>query len=475
MVLDQSTEEFAIYFPFPYSTIRFVVTMIRKISPIEQGGRPVTETTDTVVEDVISLQPRRQKKRKTIVADAGGPPHPPKRLKEDHGTPSGASVGGKSMSAVQQLLAEAVQNAEVKEREGEDCIDSITELNLRTISAPQRFVISLDSSHHSGANIAEAWVDSFVRPFVPVITASTTITSTADPAVVVKEKIVKPSLFSADSTSAGGTDLAIGGFTDLTDSDFLVGGIRIVINLNSDLQKIYVPQWKMTNGSRLDDGGVCREIVDEFAPPKFFASVRGMEHYQLFIEFNEKDGLLKARDEEIKSLNAQMLLKEAEAAEAIRLLVEASNFETLEKSLRDEVNALNKRNTILEKERNSLDVKVTDLEASVVHELQASSSGLKVKLSHYENLAERLEEFQDAQLKVVNDKFDKLYTDFVEMTLHLEERFYPHLITIIVGRRWLLTYEIELAIAKCLNSPEYLFALGITISKAIEKGMQDGL
>ncbi|GKF80172.1 hypothetical protein Tco_0238774, partial [Tanacetum coccineum] len=42
--------------------------------------QPVTETTDIVAEDVIPLQPRRQKKRKTIVADAGGPPHPPKRL-----------------------------------------------------------------------------------------------------------------------------------------------------------------------------------------------------------------------------------------------------------------------------------------------------------------------------------------------------------------------------------------------------------
>ncbi|GKG08613.1 hypothetical protein Tco_0334445, partial [Tanacetum coccineum] len=39
-----------------------------------------------------------------------------------------------------------------------------------------------------------------------------------------------------------------------------------------DLQKVYVPRWSMTNGSRLDDGRVCREMVDEFAPPKFFAS-----------------------------------------------------------------------------------------------------------------------------------------------------------------------------------------------------------
>nr|GEY97746.1 hypothetical protein [Tanacetum cinerariifolium] len=33
----------------------------------------------------------------------------------------------------------------------------------------------------------------------------------------------------------------------------------------------------------------------------------------------------------------------------------------------------------------------------------------------------------------------------------------------------------ELAVTKCLNSPEYFLALGTAISKAIEKGMQDGL
>ncbi|GJR73243.1 reverse transcriptase domain-containing protein [Tanacetum coccineum] len=41
--------------------------------------------------------------------------------------------------------------------------------------------------------------------------------------------------------------------------------------------------------------------------------------------------------------------------------------------------------------------------------------------------------------------------------------------------RWLLTHGLKLAIAKCLNSPEYLSALGAAIGKAIEKGMQDGL
>nr|GEX31984.1 reverse transcriptase domain-containing protein [Tanacetum cinerariifolium] len=423
---------------------------------------------------------KASKEKETIIADAGGPSHPPKKFREDHGTLSGASVGGKSRSVVQRLFAGVVKNDEAG---GEGHIDSITGLNLRTINAPQRFIISSDSSHHSGANIVEAEVDSFARPSVSVIIAATSITSTVDPAVVVIGKIVKPYLFSIDSTSAGGTDPAMGGFTNLTCSDFLVGGIHTVTNPDSDLQKIYVPWWNVTNGFRLNDGGVFHEMVDEFTPNTFLhlAEVRMRAEYnirekrRLESVVEEKNQLLKARDEEIENLKAQMLLKEAEVAKVIHLGAEASNFKAVEKSLWDKVNALNGCNTILEKERNALDVKVMDLKAAVVHELQVSSSRLKEKLSNYENLTERLKELHDAHLKVVNDKFDKLYIDFVEMTLHMEERFYPCLLTTIAGHRWLITYGMELAIVKCLNSPEYLFALGTSISKAIENGMQDGL
>ncbi|GKA47280.1 hypothetical protein Tco_0740163 [Tanacetum coccineum] len=461
----------------------------------------VSEAAETVVEYVGPLQPKRQRKRKTIVSDSGGPSHPPKKLREDHETSIGPSVA---------------------ERESEDQTDSMVGANLRTITAPPRFVISSDSSHHSGVNIAKAEVDSFAKPSIPLMTVATTVTSTVDPATTVKEKFVEPSIFYGDS-SGGGSDHTIGGFSDLTGSDFIVGGIRTVISPDTDLQKVYVPQWSVTNGSRLDDGRTCREMVDEFAPPKFFASIRGMDHDQLFTEFNvgaarqmslsaevgmhaeynirerrrlnsvveEKSSLLKAGDAEIESLKAQLLVKEAKeakAAKAIRLRAEASKFEAIEKSLRDEVRVLKDYNTTLEKEKSKIDVKVADLVASVkvreqeaadldamVHELETSSVGLQEKVAAYENCMSKLEEFQDEQIRVMNDKLEKLYVDFVAMALHLEEKLYPHLLTTIVGRRWLLIYGVKLAIVKCLHSPEYLSALGAAISRAIEKGMQDGL
>ncbi|GJS32278.1 hypothetical protein Tco_0530660 [Tanacetum coccineum] len=53
----------------------------------------VTEAAKTVVEDVAPVQPKRQRKRKIVIVDAGEASHPPKKLRGDHGTPSGTSVG----------------------------------------------------------------------------------------------------------------------------------------------------------------------------------------------------------------------------------------------------------------------------------------------------------------------------------------------------------------------------------------------
>ncbi|GKA45580.1 hypothetical protein Tco_0738376 [Tanacetum coccineum] len=69
----------------------------------------------------------------------------------------------------------------------------------------------------------------------------------------------------------------------------------------------------------------------------------------------------------------------------------------------------------------------------------------------------------------------KLDADRAEMACHLEERFYPHLLNTISGQRWLLTHGLKLFLVKCLNLSEYLMALGVAISRAIEKGMQSGL
>ncbi|GJW65126.1 hypothetical protein Tco_0117010 [Tanacetum coccineum] len=382
----------------------------------------------------------RQRKRKMVVFDAGEPSHPPKKLREDHRTSTGPSVTGKSRSALQILLVGAVLNPEVgvvalptlpfitsfvsvtPEREDGDQTDFMAGANLRTITAPLRFIISSNSSHHSGANIAEAEAGSFSRPSAPLMTMTTTITSMIDPTTTAKEIFSKPSFFGGGSSS--GAEHTVGGFSGLTGSDFIVGGIRTVVSLDTDLQK----------------------------------------KRRLSAVVEEKDSLLKASNEEVASLKAQLLVKEAKAVEAILLRVE--------------VQALADRNTVLEGEKSELDVKVADLAATVkvreqeVADLYGVVTSVKV---HNDNLSDQVHTLEDDRMRGMNENFDKLDTDLVELALHLEERFYPHRLTTISGRRWLLTYGLELAIAKCLNSTKYLSSLGAAIGKAVEKGMQEGL
>nr|GEU35420.1 hypothetical protein [Tanacetum cinerariifolium] len=415
--------------------------------------QPVIATIDTIVEDVAPLQPRRQRKRKIVVVDANGPSHPPKKLRKDYGALGGAFAAGKSRFAVQSLFSGAVLNAEAKgepiltlpfvtssvsatpEREDKSPVDSVTGLNLLTIGAPQRFVISSDSSYHFGANIVEAEVDSIVRSSAPAIATVTTATAAVDADTTADRVPVEPYLFGVGSSSTGRTDSVPGGFFDVSSSDFLIG--------------------------------------DEFAPPKFFASVRGMDHDQLFIEFNvgvarqislnakvrmrveynirekrrlrsvvdEQAELLKVRDGEIENLKAQLLLKEAKATKDIRLRAEVFKFEATEKSLQ----ALGK---VREQEVADLDAQVNAVKlendnlVDQVHELEISSAVLQEKVAAYEDFIGQLEKFQ-------------------------EEKIEEH--------RWFLTHGMELAIVRCLNSTEYLSALGVAISKAVENGIPEGL
>nr|GEX99066.1 hypothetical protein [Tanacetum cinerariifolium] len=436
------------------------------------GIQLVSGGEEIVYEDAAPLQPRRQKKQKTVVVDAGEPSHHVKRLRDDHRIPGGTFIDSSHCSGANIAEAEfdsfvrpsilvitaattitptAGPATVVKEKIVKPSLSFVDSALADTDPATDGFTDLSDSSHCSGANIAEAEFDSFVRPSVLVITAATTITPTAGPATVVKEKIVKPSLSFVDSALAD-TDPATDGFTDLSGSDFLIGGIRTVISPDTDLQK-HDQLFTEFNVGATRHMSLSVEV-------RMRAEYNIKENRRLASVVEEKNQLLKSRDEEIKNLKEQLLLKEVEATEAIHLRAEASKLETAEKSLRDEVNALNERNNNLEKEHNALDVKVTDLEAIVVskeRELTNSTAQLTSIKSRNDNLA------------------DQLYADFVEMALHLKERFYPYLLTTIVDHRWLFTYDIKLAIAKCLNSSEYLSALGAAISKAIKKGMQDGL
>ncbi|GJS18648.1 hypothetical protein Tco_0413120 [Tanacetum coccineum] len=178
--------------------------------------------------------------------------------------------------------------------EGVDYTDSVTSPSLHTVDPPMRFVVLSDSSHHSGAKSTDSEVGSFVRSIALVVTVATTVTASVSAAATTTvtladvgkdENVSDPSPFVGSSLSEK-TDHTLSLFTGKLGSDFVAGSIRTEGAADIDLQEIYIPEWSMTRGFELNDGRSCANMIDHFTPPAFFKTVRGMEHEQLFAEFN---------------------------------------------------------------------------------------------------------------------------------------------------------------------------------------------
>ncbi|GJS07742.1 hypothetical protein Tco_0364538, partial [Tanacetum coccineum] len=500
-------------------------------------------------------KPHRSKKKRVIYDSEGLPvaPLPPKRLRTDYGTAGGSSTGGKSLSALNRLLQDSLLTVEQGVpalptlpfitssvtasplEEGGDRTDSVTGPSLRTIGPSVRFVVLSDSSHHSGANSAGPEVDSLVRSTAPIMTEAITVATTvAIPAGISKDKsALHPSVFGSSSSSEK-TDRTLSLFTGRSGSGFDAGSIRAEESVGAGSEEIYVPEWTVTKGFEMNDGRLCANMIDHFTPPAFFKTVRGMEHEQLFTEFNvstarnlslssevrmraeynilekrkwrtlaeEKNTLLEVKDKEIEDLKSQLLRAREESAEVTQLRAQVSGLEATENSLREEVASAKDRNTLLDQECDSLKLKVTGLESAIVekdhelselgaassslksqnqsladqvHELEASSTDLREKLEMYEDLLKRLEEYQDNLMEPLRTRLAEIDTDFTRCCMRFQESFHPHLLNVIAGRRWLLTHGMKLLVVKCLNSNEYMEALGHAFGRAIEKGMQEGL
>ncbi|GJR22164.1 hypothetical protein Tco_0970691 [Tanacetum coccineum] len=149
----------------------------------------------------------------------------------------------------------------------------------------------------------------------------------------------------------------------------------------------------------------------------------------------EKDNLLQVKDKEIEELRSQLLQAKDESMEVARLRTRVSSLEAIEAS-----------SSSLRSQNQSL--------VNQVNELETSSTDLRGKLEMYEGSMKQLEEFQDNLMKPLEARLAEIDADFT---------------------RWLLTHGMKLLMAKCLNSTEYMEALGNAFGRAIEKGMQEGL
>ncbi|GJY01911.1 hypothetical protein Tco_0360063 [Tanacetum coccineum] len=121
--------------------------------------------------------------------------------------------------------------------------------------------------------------------------------------------------------------------------------------------------------------------------------------------------------------------------------------------------------------RTEAGTKITSL-VSERNRLASKVSSLRVG---FKDFKEKMEIQQEEQAQELYNRMAKLEAHLIDVFGCLEGEFYPTYLTLLAGRRWLLTYGIQLALLKCLKSSKYQSILGHALGRAIDFGMQEGL
>ncbi|GKG12109.1 hypothetical protein Tco_0346346, partial [Tanacetum coccineum] len=104
------------------------------------------------------------------------------------------------------------------------------------------------------------------------IAVTTTVAADVSVVQVSKDRVRSGNLETfGDSASAGGANVNAFSSSKLNEPTTSSDSFYASQDLDSKtLHNIYVPKWKVTNDSVLDDPYVCRDLTDRLAPPALF-------------------------------------------------------------------------------------------------------------------------------------------------------------------------------------------------------------
>ncbi|GKB81506.1 ribonuclease H-like domain-containing protein [Tanacetum coccineum] len=346
---------------------------------VELGGIDISENDEA--QAIVANKPKVQNRRRRADG-ASGSSHPPKKLREDHGTVGGvgASTGGKSLVAVQELFEHSTLNVDVgvteaatvpfvtsfvtptPEREEGGYTDSVTGPNLPTQPATERFVVLSDSSNHSSTNVASDEVTSVVRSSMP-------------PPLVLTAAIATAVTFGATSALVGELGTGQENFYVSQDMDYEM------------LRKTHFPKWDVSNESALDESNVCRSLVDHLAPPVLFSQLREV----------------RMRLEQV--LRGKQRLEEIEAANVARAV---------------ELESLKEQSVALESATVAKDSEIAKLTRDL-SSLQLSYDDLSIRDYSLENEKDKLVD-QVSELEATCSGLRD--SDLMSLALHMDEEFY---------------------------------------------------
>nr|GEV59951.1 hypothetical protein [Tanacetum cinerariifolium] len=190
-------------------------------------------------------------------------------------------------------------------------------------------------------------------------------------------------------------------------------------------ESIYRPEWGVANGSMLDTPEAWQDLVDYVAPPGYFFELRHLHNDDFLRQYNVK------------------LARQVEMGSQLRLRSE-QEAKLLKKSVRDN------------------------------HLLQQVAT-LQEQVSGEEKLKAVFEEFKQYEDNRVEQRCAEMDARLDALSIDFDEELYPHMLTAIADRRWMIGRGLPLAVMKCGESLELRQAFADVVSAGIAKGMSKGL
>nr|GEV89350.1 hypothetical protein [Tanacetum cinerariifolium] len=212
-------------------------------------------------------------------------------------------------------------------------------------------------------------------------------------------------------------------------------------------KSVYRPEWGVTNGSLLDTPEACLDLVDHAAPPCYFSKLRHMHNEEFLRQYN----VSLARQ---VAMGSQLRLRFEQEAKLLRKSV-------AQVALRD------KRIQARELEIKNLEA-LLETEANIKNQ-KTRVSTLQEQVSGEEKLKAAFEEFKRYEDDRAERRCAELDARLDALSIDFDEELYPHMLTAITGRRWVIRQGLCLAVMKCGESLEMRQAFADVVSVEIAK------
>nr|GEU44854.1 hypothetical protein [Tanacetum cinerariifolium] len=153
---------------------------------------------------------------------------------------------------------------------------------------------------------------------------------------------------------------------------------------------------------------------------------------------------------------------------------EIKNLEALLEAEVDMKKAAEDKSARLSQELEDMRALFSDLQVSKIRLTQQVST-LQEQVSGEEKLKAAFEEFKRYEDSRVEQRCAKIDACLDALSIDFDEELYPHMLTAIAGRRWMIRHGLRLAVMKCGESLELRQAFANVVSARIAKGMSEGL